>query len=139
MTQEDKELLLKDLCARLPYGMICTDSRHGDSKITEIDTISNTVYCSDFDEYVPIEKCNPYLRPMSSMTKEEMLEYSCFVSKEYDGYLNDDTPDFTGNHFVYIEDVSLFIDWLNESHFDHRGLIPKGLAIEVTEENNPYK
>lgn len=47
MTQEEKELLLKDLCARLPYGVICTDLRHGDSKITEVDTEDGLVYCYD--------------------------------------------------------------------------------------------
>jgi hypothetical protein len=41
--------------------------------------------------------------------------------------------------FVYVEDFSMVMDWLNERHFDYRGLIEKGLAIEVTEENNPYK
>ena len=30
------------------------------------------------------------------------------------------------------------LDWLNSKHFDYRGLILKGLAIAVTEDNNPY-
>ena len=54
MIQEEKELLLKDLCARLPYGVICTDSRHGNSRITEVDIVNETVYCYDFDEYSEI-------------------------------------------------------------------------------------
>lgn len=130
MTQEEKQLLLKDLCGRLSYGVILLAPNGR--------TICQTDGNTGAELFVG-EGWKPYLRPISSMTKEEMLEYSCFVSKEYDGYLNDDTPDFTGNHFVYIEDVDIFIDWLNENHFDYRDLIPKGLAIEVTEENNPYK
>ena len=59
----------------------------------------------------------PYLRPMDSMTEEEYAEF---------GY---DTLRYT------IQDI----DWLNAHHFDYRGLIEKGLAIEVTKENNPYK
>ncbi len=130
MTQEDKELLLKDLSARLPYEVILLASNGR----TIFPTDGNTAA-----ELLIEEGWKPYLRTMSSMTEEELYEYFSFVFKEYDGYLNDDTPDFTGNHFVYIEDVNPFIDWLNKNHFDYRGLIPKGLAVEVTKENNPYK
>lgn len=120
MTQEEKQLLLKDLSARLPYGVICTDSRHGDSRITEVDTVSEVVYFDDVDEYVEIKNCKPYLRPMSSMTEEEKIDYRAFFN--YDG----------------VEYPDEYIDWLNKNMFDYRGLIEKGLAIEVTKENNPY-
>ena len=113
MEQNLKELLLKDLCGRLPYEVIVTDNRHGNSVITEIDTVSNTVYCSDFDEYVPIEKCLPYFRPLSSMTEEEKEEYeNCYQS--------DDTTTAT-----------LLVDFYNRKHLDYRGLIEKNLALEA--------
>ena len=116
MKQEEKELLLKDLCARLPYGVIVTDNRHGNSRITEIDTVEETVYCDDFDEYVELDKCKPYIRPMSSMTEEEWKEYrdiNCCLTKDCDAWDE--------------------VDWLNSHHFDYRGLIPIGLAIEAPE------
>ena len=120
MTQEDKELLLKDLCARLPYGVIVQYDDYFDKdypRKPKILTFTFLEACSkEMDKWNP----KPYLRPMSSMTEEEAqdmplseaLHSSCYVG---------------------------VIDWLNEHHFDYRGLIEKGLAIEVTEENNPYK
>ena len=129
MTQEDKKLLLKDLCARLPYGVICTDLIHGDSKITEIDIESGLVYCSDFDEYAKIESnCKPYLRPMSSMTEDEKREYN----KLLDDCEEEDSADYNITTLVD-SNLSFVIDWLNAHHFDYRGLIPKGLALEATD------
>lgn len=124
MKQEEKNLLLKDLCTRLPYGVVCTDLRHGDSRITEIDTVSEVVYFDDVDEYVEIKNIRPYLRPMSSMTPEEKAYYRYYISRIIDGILGT---------------IGEYIDWLNSRHFDYRGLIEKGLAIEVTKKNNPYK
>ena len=134
MTQEDKELLLKDLCARLPYNVICTDSRHGDSRITEIDIVEETIYCDDFDEYIKIDKCKPYLRPMSNMTKGEKREL--INIRPYYVNENDIVIGVQCNSFAQISECQ---EWLNKHHFDYRGLIEKGLAIAVTEENNPYK
>ena len=112
MTQEEKQLLLKEICTRLPYGVICTDLRHGDSKITEVDIEDGLVYCFDFDEYVKVEDCRLYLRPMSSMTEEEEIYYNTIYTT-----------------LKFYERV----DWLNAHHFDYRGLIEKGLALEATE------
>ena len=107
MKQEDKELLLKDLCARLPYRTIIQVNDwvllDTELKVGHISRLINENL-----------KLKLYLRPMSSMTEEEEI---AFLNKE--------------NHEIY--------DWLNAHHFDYRGLIEKGLAIEVTEENNPYK
>ena len=118
MTQENKELLLQDLCARLPYGVkgktlgskTCTLSFIGnDGSIT-----ADTYHC-----WLSSKQFVPYLRPMSSMTEEEYDELcECAKSK------------FIGD--------SKEIDWLNANHFDYRGLIENGLAIAVTKENNPY-
>ena len=125
MNKEKKELLIKDLSARLLYKVICTDSRHGDSIITEIDIIDETVYCDDFDEYVGLEHCKPYLRPMSSMTEEERSELRKFCRKE-EGILYD--IGISG-----VINAPAIIDYLNARHFDFRGLIPMGLALAAPE------
>jgi hypothetical protein len=162
MTQEDIQLLLVDLSSRLPYGVIV---RHADSLIDsdgndtgqfwykrgylydvcKLDDMTTTIIESEgsdeegYEHICFLERTLPYLRPMSSMTEEEKDEYSSFALREHDGYLNDGMPDYTGKHYVYTDNVNIFTDWLNAHHFDYRGLIEKGLAIEVTEENNPYK
>ena len=116
MTQEEKQLLLVDLCARLPYGVVVKD-RNGVHVLTRGNTELGTEYIK------------PYLRPMSSMTEEETDEF----------ILISDTVLWLGDKrstcILSLEQM----DWLNSHHFDYRGLIEKGLAIEVTEENNPYK
>ena len=119
MKQEDKELLLKDLCARLPYGVKVSILGSG---AMELKTCINSTIGWYFDiEGAPtdfgIDEIKPYLRPMSSMTEEERNEFY-------------DIPRSMVNHKSQ--------DWLLERHFDYRRLIEKGLAIEVTEENNPY-
>lgn len=113
MTQEDKDLLLKDLSARLRYGV----------KV-HIETLPNTPHT--LDEFIlwvirtkDDEIVKPYLRPLSSMTSSEKGWYDRLRSST----------------IAY----AALIDWLNENHFDYRGLIEKGLAIEITKENNPYK
>jgi len=134
MTQEDKELLLKDLCARLPYGVMCNRLKNV-YELVDIDIKRGLVYLLRDDTYVPYsitmgDEVKPYLRPMSSMTEEEYTELKKI--SEYYGF----AP------FEYIYDWGPnynMTDWLNANHFDYRGLIPKDLAIEVTEENNPYK
>ena len=78
-----------------------------------------------------IEVIKPYLRPMSSMTEEELKEYhkTFFYHERYDNEHK------TGQNCSITFET---YDWLNKHHFDYRGLIKKGLAIAVTEENNPY-
>ena len=129
MTQEDKQLLLKDLCARLPY--------HCRVFYEYVDDLNNKTYgysltlntwCIDeFNADKAVVK--PYLRSMSSMTEEESDEFQQLDTE------CDKMPTFD---YVSIEHYRIF-DWLNAHHFDYRGLIEKGLAIAVTEENNPYK
>jgi len=131
MKQEDKELLLKDLCARLPYGVIVSVTDGTIKYDAYIESVSykniqvSPVSDSNFTAYTfyKISEIKPYLRPMSSMTDEEEEEYNSL-----NGYEK--------GLFPYTEES---FDWLNKNHFDYRGLIPKGLAIEVTKENNPYK
>ena len=122
MTQEDKELLYKDLCARLPYHPqihIYNDSWEG----VMIGEFENTLYSHHLDAFwCDRIEILPYLRPLSSMTEEERKIYIEISS-----------------HLCGEIAAKTMIDWLNTHHFDYRGLIEKGLAIEVTEDNNPYK
>jgi hypothetical protein len=118
MSKEDKELLLKDICARLPYKPQVVYNG-----VTE--TLS-TLHIFDMthlkEECVDIK---PYLRSMDSMTEEEFREYNqnetCVLYEE--GILNGQT--ITSGESV---------DWLNAHHFDFRGLIEKGLALEAPED-----
>lgn len=140
MTQEEKQLLFKDLCARLPYGVVI----HTDWKDIKLDHdhcgIGMLYYehyseetkkeCS-YDENdcsIIISGCyygdiKPYLRPMSSMTKEEENEYLKIV----DGFLN-------------FENVPRVVDWLNAHHFDYhqvpdgKTMIEAGLALKAPED-----
>ena len=126
MTQEDKELLLKDLCARLPYSIKVQYTYRVKDMVWKVLGIE---YCRDIrllcgalTEITTIDKVKPYLRPMSSMTEEEKEEYELLANHCI----------VTSVGFVYIESQTL-IDWLNAHYFDYRGLIEKGLALEASE------
>ena len=118
MTQEDKELVFKDICARLPYGVkvesvfINTDTKkrkpHG---IEVFDATCILMIRDGFGEF------KPYLFPLSSMTDKQKNEYQYITER----WMND--PAYS---------ISDSIDWLNKNHFDYRGLIEKGLAIDAT-------
>lgn len=142
MTQEDKELLLKDLCGRLPYKVICNvkyilnnETTYGEDiekectdVVKRINFDNHTVYTEWLRDESDIEDIKPYLRPMSSITKKEYNELKKI--SDYYGF----AP------FEYIYDWGPnynMTDWLNAHHFDYRGLIPKGLAIEAP--NDMYK
>ena len=113
-----------DLCARLPYGVICTDNRHGASKVTEVDIVSEVIYLLDVDEYVEIKNCKPYLRPLSSMTKEEDSELDSFIAATMFASQNK-------NPLVQLTQEALLGDFFNKHHLDYRGLIEEGLALEA--------
>lgn len=148
MTQEDKELLLKDLCARLPYGVVVVlDEKFGFNKGTR------TLVKELLDLYC-VEGMKPYLRPLYSMTREEKKELERLIDKKLNGIEQEDDDEewspwvlhYTtgirnsiGGEKFYFDDMSFIYDWLNSHHFDYRGLISKGLAIAVTKDNNPYK
>ncbi len=156
MTQEDKGLLLKDLCARLPYGVIV---RHADCiidnnynetgefhytkgylyDICRMDDMTTTIIESEgesegYEHICDLERSLPYLRPMSSMTKEEIYEFQEILGHNIEvGYGFVNILDSSIHSFSFLELQALF-DWLNARHFDYRGLIDKGLALEVSEE-----
>lgn len=117
MTQNEKDLLLKDLCSRLPYGVKVQSYSYED----DIETVE-TLYNIDSDGHMSTLECDtlknitkPYLFPMSSMSREQNLEYlsTCM-----------------GGNAYYPTRMSF--DWLDAHHFDYRGLIEKGLANDAT-------
>ena len=127
MAKEDKELLLKDLCARLPYGVICLF-------YNEETTLTKEMGIGGLHDFMFENKnAKPYLRPMSSMTEEERRELLSFgaITRLENGEVIDVSCVGFDNH-------AIVQDYLNSHHFDYRNLIEKGLAIAVTEENNPY-
>lgn len=129
MKKEDKEILLRDLCARLSYGVIVEIISYGQETLMPW---FGKLSCKDLDCFihdVAYKSIKPYLRPLSSMTDEEI--------ETYHSYCECDNGDFTGE-ILYFDTIESF-DYLTSIHIDYRGLIPMGLAIEVTEENNPYK
>ena len=137
MTQEDKELLLKDLSARLPYGVKCACSNNFNGEFDIISPLSTSHIDMIIGEIHPVK---PYLRPMSSMTEEERTEVDNLIKENRPnpyGIINNKGID----NLLFSVSVTSGVlnDWLNAHYFDYRGLIEKGLAIAVTEENNPYK
>ena len=122
MTQEEKELLLKYLCMALPYGVkvYC-----GEDWAMTLKQIDYKCFCECW-ENEDIKSHSrwklPYLRPMSSMTEEDDEKWWAFSNEQ-----------------TIVEEHVASIQYLLENHFDYMGLIPKGLAIEVTKENNPYE
>ena len=140
MIQEDKELLLKDLCARLPYGVkvesifINPDTKEHKSCGIEVFDATNILMIRDgFGEF------KPYLFPLSSMTKEQLYELKEITDFKY----HNNTVElvkWTETHKTlefWLEEVPQYkvievFDWLNKNHFDYRCLIERGLAIDAT-------
>lgn len=130
MTQKDKELLLKDLCGRLPYNPLV---HIGDINVCDYDNFLCEDYLAKFR--INFITLKPYLRPLSSITEDEEKEFNKIFELELKAL-----EDTTVGHSIELAASSTFmIDFYNKHHFDYRGLIEKGLAIAVTEENNPYK
>jgi hypothetical protein len=157
MTKEEKEILTQDLCARLPYNVkVAIDFQsyiaclpddkdleypyrknlnfilgRENKTIEDISMKPNILYaypCKGrflmFNGYtyqedygVPVEFIKPYLRPLSGMTEEEKETYEMLLNE--DGLLN--------------TSVGTYLEWVLENHFDYRGLIPMGLAVEAPE------
>jgi hypothetical protein len=146
MEKIDRELLIKEISSRLPYGIkaqvLGWDEEKGEVEVPlKVYSINTDGYISlEYNHYdvesVYIEDCLLYLRPMSSMTEEERKEYEGFIIHRDHIYAQGQEWDIDCFSF---DGVPRLINWLNAHHFDYRGLIPKGLAIAVTEDNNPYK
>ena len=122
MTPEDKELLIKDLCARLPYNVICQvefkENGKYNSKVMLLSGIfTDEAYFTIKGGSIYSNEYKPYLFHLSSMTEEQKQEYQHITERwMYDSSYS----------------ISDSIDWLNVHHFDYRGLIEKGLAIDAT-------
>ena len=119
MTNEDKQLLLKDLCGRLPYWVIL-DVDNG--KYREDKKIWPGLFNSD-----SLWDAKPYLRPMSSMTEEEKEEFDKLINLVEERCIN---AYGKGGYSLTFTELN---DWLNAHQFDYRGLIPMGLALKATE------
>ena len=122
MTQEEKQLLLKDLCARIPYDTLVQLNPGAYNKpetclLCGID--GEEVYLNVDSDPFRINNIRPYLRPMSSMSRDEEIEWL--------------TITLGGTDWLLIDNFDKAIDWLLTHHFDYRGLIKKGLALEAPE------
>lgn len=143
MTKEEKQLLFIELCTRLPYGVKIKTSM-GVGILHSIDYIPDGAYLGvsingAVKLYFEYQDTKPHLRPMSSITEEEFEKL-----KEYSGlkYEQLDLASFQNGTYkcldFYLSEVPsdvviLVFDWLNAHHFDYRGLIPMGLALEAPE------
>ena len=150
MTKEEKQLLLKDLCARLMYWVKYKANIHGrESCIETMVAISyrkskkhgyeGIFVNAESGGWDSIDDIKPYLRPMSSMTAEEKEElrnicsmYECDLDLNYESFGIEICS--ISRHGTYFESDYTVIDWLNAHHFDYRGLIEMGLAIAAPEE-----
>ena len=134
MTQEDKDLLLKDLCSRLPYNLMV--EYKGETYNVLGITHGRLVLCKPFmsytlDEHPLVQEVKPYLFPLSSMTDEQNEEYESLCIKNTSECTDLYDIIFSNDYYDTIESV----DYLYKNHIDIRGLIPMGLAINATNLN----
>ena len=130
MIPEQKDLLVKDLCARLPYGvkLHCISYTMTCIGPYTLNTIVLDRFCNEDTKYVPFDEVKPYLFPLSSMTEEQRVEAFALLNN-CDYYTIDNTIKWLDNHPIK------FFDWCNKNHFDYRNLIDKNLAIDCTNLN----
>ena len=119
MTQKQKELLLKDLCSRLPYGVKVNDYIQGDFTLIGLTNERIFTTCEVEGHYndFPIENIKPYLFSLSSMTEEQSKEYHELIGGI-----------FLTSALINFEVLE---DFFHKNHLDYRGLIPMGLAIDA--------
>lgn len=131
MTQEDKELLLKDISTRLPYRVKMNHIANNDNEPTTlIGIVKDMITLEGNGGYstANVEEFKPYLFPMSSMTEEQKEEYYYIVN-----YISpDDTENLPEGEFVYVNQIEQLLHFYHINHLDYRGLIPKGLALDAT-------
>ena len=131
MTKEEKELLLKDLCARLPYG-VKLEFYASATKQTYVCTLlglepeeEEPIIAKTENGYFYMFAGNvkPYLFPLSSMSEEQQKEFDQLIKLELKA-INDEIP--------HTQVTTFEVDFYNKNHFDYRELIEKGLAINAT-------
>lgn len=132
MKQEDLNLLFIELSARLPYGVMVAEFDEHGRKISMTAPLTNM--CNVESHYRDLKL---YLFPLSSMTEEQKKECFRGTSLEIDKYGDVAVKDdfYGGSKYTDLEMYLEVIAWLNENHFDYRGLIHKGLAIDATNLN----
>lgn len=123
MEKQNKELLLKDLCCRLPYGVKVRNQLGRINKLVIGNADLTRLYYNDFGIYSEKNLSLPYLFPLSSMTEEQKM------------FLKQQNWCIAISTSGTVETTIEGIDWLNKNHFDYRGLIEKGLAIDATNLN----
>jgi hypothetical protein len=138
MTQEDIDLLLQDLCGRIPYGVKMNHIADTENNPITLVGVAKTMITlessagygtSDIEDYIP------YLFPLSSMTEEQKIE--CFKGTDIE---LDEHNEIWSTFPISNSDIVLtnlnnwlkIINWLNKNHFDYRGLIEKDLAFDAT-------
>ena len=127
MTQKDKELLFRDLCARIPYNVKCYNSKYRPDLAEEIIciTVNYNHPCVQLGTYLyKLEQVKPYLFPLSSITEAQKEEYCSLQQKviyNNKGLVNSDTMEY--------------VNWCYKNHIDINNLIPIGLAIDATNLN----
>lgn len=135
MTQNEKDLLIKDLCARLPYGV----KVEYENEIFDVEHV-----CPMYEEVkldipetwtIDVSEVKPYLFPMSSMTKEQEKEYDKAYMKDMEAVRNNLLKFAKGEPILDGAIMYHHIEWLNKNKFDYRGLIPMGLANDATDKN----
>lgn len=161
MTQKEKELLIKDLCCRLPYRVKAyiknwskLDHKYyeGTYTVVFVDPSLNDIYASAENGSVGVILghtdyiIKPYLFPLSSMTEEQRIELYKALGPGYESHyhLSKEWEDFNNsidNNDLFIpaswvSDINKMYNLLNKNHFDYHGLIPMGLAIDATWEEN---
>ena len=144
MKPKAKELLLQDLCGRLPYGVKCLvnytfcneTTDYEDVKSSTVDTLiainqqTENYFFDSLCEWFDVDEFKPYLFPMSSMTEEQKKEYYHIVN-----YISsDDTKTWMEGEFIYVDTTQFLrlINFYHRNHLDYRGLINGGLAIDAT-------
>ena len=133
MTQEDKELLLKDLCARLPYGVkvesvfINPDTKEHKSCGIEVFNATSLLMIRD-----GLGEFKPYLFPLSSMTETQQEEFDRIYADDMQVVANNLKNRLDGKPYETNLGHYRHIDWLSAHHFDYRRLIEKSLALDAT-------
>ena len=141
MTPEDKELLIKDICARLPYNVICQvefkeNGKYNHKVMLLSGIFTDEAYFTTKGGSIYSNEYKPYLFPLSSMTEEQLFEVQEILGKNEieigDGFLS--IIDSGRNTITYLEILAV-LEWFYKNHFDVNNLIPMGLAIDATELN----
>ncbi len=131
MTQKQTELLFKDLCGRLPYKVYAQIPDEYGGYTSAIESIDIDGFVKDFEgTQIEIENIKPYLLPLSSMTEEQKQYLKNRFCYDWDG-----EPYELWKYQIEIGDADELIDWFHKNHFDYRGLIPMGSAIDATGKN----